>query len=56
MAKEPDLTLADLEGMRGEVAATTANVSRIERALKAAGVIFIESNGEGHGVRLRKGA
>ena len=30
------------------------SVSRVPRALEAAGVIFIEQNGEGPGVRLRK--
>ncbi len=29
---------------------------RVEDALKAAGVIFVAENGEGPGVRLRKGA
>jgi predicted transcriptional regulator len=47
-------TVKRLEAMRGEVAATTATVGRIERVLKGAGVIFIEENGEGPGVRLRK--
>ena len=47
-------TVKRLEAMRGEVAATTVTVSKIERALKAAGVIFIDSNGEGPGVRLRR--
>jgi hypothetical protein len=30
------------------------NLSAISRALEAAGVIFIDENGEGPGVRLRK--
>jgi hypothetical protein len=30
-------------------------MSRIQRALEAAGVIFIEGNGDGPGVKLRKG-
>lgn len=33
---------------------TAANTAAIQRALEEAGVIFIEENGEGPGVRLRK--
>jgi hypothetical protein len=32
-----------------------ANLSRIRDAFEAAGVIFVEENGQGAGVRLRKG-
>jgi transcriptional regulator with XRE-family HTH domain len=32
-----------------------ANVMAIRAALESAGVIFVEENGEGPGVRLRKG-
>jgi hypothetical protein len=32
-----------------------ANRTGLRRALEAAGVIFVEENGEGPGVRLRKG-
>jgi transcriptional regulator with XRE-family HTH domain len=31
-----------------------ATLAAIQRALEAAGVIFVEDNGEGPGVRLRK--
>ena len=31
-------------------------IDAIRRVLEAAGVIFVEENGEGPGVRLRKGA
>jgi transcriptional regulator with XRE-family HTH domain len=47
-------TIKRLEGMRGTVAATVATVMAIKRSLEAAGVIFIDENGEGPGVRLRK--
>jgi transcriptional regulator with XRE-family HTH domain len=30
------------------------NVAAVQKALEAAGVLFIEANGEGVGVRLRK--
>jgi transcriptional regulator with XRE-family HTH domain len=48
----PD-TVARLE--RGEDL-RPATVAAIRAALEAAGVIFIEENGGGPGVRLRKGA
>lgn len=35
-------------------APTAANLSAIRTALEAAGVIFIDQNGEGPGVRLKK--
>ena len=47
-------TIKRLEGMRGMVAAQLATVVAIRRALEDAGVIFIDENGEGPGVRLRK--
>jgi len=47
-------TIKRLEGMRGTVSAQMATVLAIKRALEAAGVIFIDENGEGPGVRLRK--
>ena len=46
----PD-TVARLE--RGEVL-KERTISALRSALEAAGVIFIEQNGEGPGVRLRK--
>ena len=46
-------TVKRLEGMRGTVAAQMATVLAIKRALEVAGVIFIDANGEGPGVRLR---
>ncbi len=49
-------TIKRLEAMRGTVAAQMATVLAIRRALEAAGVIFIDENGEGPGVRLRKPA
>lgn len=33
-----------------------STVAKLRTALESAGVIFIEQNGEGPGVRLRKGA
>ena len=47
-------TIKRLEGMRGTVAAQMKTVLTIKKVLEAAGVIFIDENGEGPGVRLRK--
>lgn len=38
----------------GEPTVAVDTVERIRRSLEKAGVIFIESNGDGPGVRLRK--
>lgn len=45
-------TLIDFEAGRRVPRATT--IAAIRAALEAAGVIFIEENGEGPGVRLKK--
>jgi len=47
-------TIKRLEGLRGRVTAQLATVMSIRETLEAAGVIFIDENGEGPGVRLRK--
>jgi transcriptional regulator with XRE-family HTH domain len=47
-------TVVDFE--RDRRAVSDEAVRAISRALEAAGVIFIEENGEGPGVRLRKAA
>ena len=39
---------------RGASDPRASNLAAIQRALETAGVIFIETNGEGPGVRLRK--
>ncbi len=33
----------------------TATLEKLQRALESAGIIFVAENGEGPGVRLRKG-
>nr|WP_207779300.1 helix-turn-helix transcriptional regulator [Zavarzinia aquatilis] len=40
----------------GQGVPNPATLAAIRTALESAGVIFIEQNGEGPGVRLRKGA
>lgn len=47
-------TLVDFE--RGARSPHQNNLAAIQRALEAAGMIFIAENGEGPGVRLRKNA
>ena len=46
-------TIRDFE--KGRRIPAPNNLAAIERALSSAGVIFVDENGEGAGVRLRKG-
>jgi DNA-binding LacI/PurR family transcriptional regulator len=47
-------TIKRVESSR-EVSVSDAAIGKVQRALEAAGVIFVNENGEGPGVRLRKG-
>ena len=47
-------TIRRVEVIEGEISATLANEAALRRALEAAGVEFIDENGGGVGVRLRK--
>lgn len=47
-------TIARLEAVDGPVGGRADTGAKLQAALEAAGVIFIEQNGEGPGVRLRK--
>ena len=47
-------TIRRVEVMDGEIPVTSANEVAIRRALEAAGVEFIDENGGGPGVRLRR--
>jgi hypothetical protein len=47
-------TIKRAELSQGETAMTTANDLAVRRALESAGVEFIDENGGGPGVRLRK--
>lgn len=49
-------TIKRLEVQPGPLAAQGRTVDALRRALEAAGVIFVDENGEGPGVRLRKNA
>ena len=57
LAREATLGLATIrraEGAEYATSMTTANDMAVRRALESAGVEFIEENGGGPGVRLRK--
>ncbi len=43
-----------MEGSDGPLRGTAENVWKVQRALEDAGVIFIDENDEGPGVRIRK--
>ena len=53
-AKVGVATIRRVEVIDGEISATAANQAAIRRALENAGVVFIDENGGGAGVRLRK--
>jgi transcriptional regulator with XRE-family HTH domain len=48
-------TIKRLETMVGPISANTGTEAALRKAFTEAGVIFIDENGEGPGVRLRKG-
>jgi hypothetical protein len=57
LAREAALGLATIrraEGVKLETSMTVANDLAVRRALESAGVEFIDENGGGPGVRLRK--
>ena len=49
-------TVKRLEQMRGEIRATVATEKAIRQAFASRGVVFIDENGGGAGVRLAKPA
>jgi transcriptional regulator with XRE-family HTH domain len=49
-------TIRRVETRDGEIPVTSANEAAIRKALEAAGVEFIDENGGGVGVRMRKPA
>lgn len=57
LARETALSVATIrraEIAEGDISMTAANDLAVRRALEAAGVEFIDENGGGPGVRLRK--
>ncbi len=49
-------TIRRAEVVEGEIPVTNANDAALRRALEAAGIEFIDENGGGPGVRLKKSA
>ena len=47
-------TIQRMEASEGVPSATARNIEKIQRTLETAGVIFIDEDDEGPGVRLRK--
>jgi hypothetical protein len=47
-------TIKRLEGQVGAISANTSTEAALRAAFTKAGVVFIDENGEGPGVRLRK--
>lgn len=55
LAKSAGISLATLNNIeRGVSDPRASTLSAIQSALEAAGVLFIDQNGEGPGVRLKK--
>ncbi|MET4318283.1 transcriptional regulator [Bradyrhizobium sp. RT5a] len=54
-AKVGVATIRRVEVLDGEIPVTAANEEALRRTLEAAGVEFIDDNGGGAGVRLRRG-
>ncbi|WP_428032799.1 helix-turn-helix domain-containing protein [Ancylobacter sp.] len=48
-------TIKRLESQDGELGGRVDTAAAIRAALEAAGIIFVDENGEGPGVRLKKG-
>jgi len=49
-------TIRRVEVIEGEIPVTSANEAALRKALETAGVVFIDENGGGSGVRFRKPA
>jgi transcriptional regulator with XRE-family HTH domain len=47
-------TIKRLESKIGRLSAITGTIEKLRRALEDAGIIFVDENGHGPGVRLRK--
>ena len=47
-------TIARLEAVEGELGGREKTAEKVRNAIEAAGIVFIDENGGGAGVRLRK--
>jgi transcriptional regulator with XRE-family HTH domain len=48
------VTVRRLEAKPGPLVADRSTIAKLRAALESAGIVFVEDNGEGHGVRLKK--
>ncbi len=48
------VTVRRLEAKPGALAAERSTIAKLRGALESAGIVFVEDNGEGQGIRLRK--
>ncbi|BDV37504.1 helix-turn-helix domain-containing protein [Methylocystis bryophila] len=48
------VTVRRLEAKPGPLAAGPSTIIKLRSALESAGIVFVEDDGEGHGLRLRK--
>jgi len=48
------VTVRRLEAKPGPLAADRSTIAKLRAALESAGVVFVEDNGEGQGLRLKK--
>src|ERR1700683_2760067 len=55
LAESPHFCVVALPLFEGGGRTRNSTVAMLQRALESAGVIFVDGNGEGPGVRLRKG-
>jgi len=55
LAKLAGVSPNTITRVEADLQANRATIAAIQRALESAGVIFVDQNGEGPGVRLRKG-
>jgi len=50
------VTIRRLEARAGDLVGREETIAAVRTALEAAGIIFVDENGEGPGVRLKKGS
>jgi len=48
------VTVRRLEAKPGPLMAERSTIAKLRAALESAGIVFVEDNGEGQGVRLKK--
>jgi transcriptional regulator with XRE-family HTH domain len=48
------VTVRRLEAKPGPLAASASSIAKLRSALESAGIVFVEDEGEGQGLRLKK--